>query len=242
MAGVAARLGASLGRDTVAFMAPLQSRAGRFRSLERFSVPPAMVAERLWDWTPLLGVGSALTLYLVAAERYTDSVIGEAGYAHLSQFWCDLLKQETHSGHLNAGRPWARAATLLLPLSFVPLWWRVSVLFRAGFTLGRWVAPAGTLAVGSLIGVGTSAHDTALNVAAASGFTALALIVAGVDRKLHAEVVTWVVIAGSLTAVNYVLWALGWFVHLAPLVQKCALVATVAWVTVTFAALRRVVR
>lgn len=176
---------------------------------------PAIAAERLSEWLPLFGVGTALTLYWVAAACYSESVI--------------------------AGRPWAQVATVLLPVSLVPLWWRVPVLFRAGFTLGRWVAPAGALAVLSLAGVGTSHHDAALNVGAVSGFTALALTITGIDRKRHRDVVAWTLLAGSLTGANYALWV-SKCVHLAPLVQKCALVATVAWVMVTFAALRRVVR
>jgi hypothetical protein len=223
-------------------MVPLTSRAGRVRALQRYSVSPALLAERLWDWLPVLGVGAALTLYWVAAEAYSESVVGEGRYAHLSQFWCELLQPETHSGHSNAGRSWARAASVLLPTSLVPLWWRVPVLFRAGFAPGRWVAPAGTLAVLSLVGVGTNAHDTALNIAAASGFTAVALTVVGLDRKPNREVFVGILVAGSLVALNYALWASNWFVGLAPLVQKCALVATVAWVMVTFAALRRVTR
>ena len=71
-------------------------------------------------WLPSIGILIFIGLYFCAASVYpggTKFDHSAIGYDQFQNFWCDLLDAVTYSGQRNAGRPFALAATVILPLS-----------------------------------------------------------------------------------------------------------------------------
>src|SRR5690606_7516669 len=117
-----------------------------------------------------------------------------SGYDHFSNYWCDLLAQTFGTGEPNPARPFALLGTCLLPLSLVPLWYHLPVLFVAG---SRWWLPARTAGVVAMLSatlVWTSLHDVILNVVAVFGFVALTGMLFGIDARRYRAVLVaaWV--------------------------------------------------
>ncbi len=170
--------------------------------------------------------------YLVAAARYPGGSRLDpqhVGYAHLANFWCDLLDGTAYNGQPNPGRPIALAATWLLPLSLLPLWFTLPRLWpRTSRT--RWVVPAfGTLAMAAMIGVTTRYHDQAITLGAlAAGIALGALLWQLYAVRLKALLLTGA-LAATAGACDYAAYVGGASAHLLPGLQKVAGVALLGW-------------
>lgn len=137
-------------------------------------------------WVPLAGVVSFLICYLAAASLYpggTRADHGTRGYSHLSNYWCDLLDHVSYSGDINAGRPFAVLATIVLPLSLIPLWVQAPLLFPEESSSRRIVRVTGPAAMVTSALVFTSLHDLAINVASVLGFTGFVATMLGLARS-----------------------------------------------------------
>lgn len=177
-------------------------------------------------------MGLFVLAYFAAAARYPGGSRLDpqhAGYAHLGNFWCDLLDVTAYNGQPNAGRPLALAATWLLPLALLPLWFRLRELWPTR-SRARWLVPAfGMCAMVAMIGVTTRHHDQAINVGAISAGIALGAIL----WQLYAARLKPLLLTGSLAvtagACDYAAYIGGAPASLLPGLQKIAGVALLAW-------------
>jgi hypothetical protein len=196
-------------------------------------------APRWFVWLPGGGIVTFSLLYVIASSVYSGAADVGSGYNHFSNYWCDLLALTSSAGQPNHARPFALLGTCLLPLSLVPLWYNMPVLFVSG---SRWGAPvriAGAIAMLCATLVWTSLHDIALNVVAVFGFIALATTLLSLDPQRHRTVLLTAWLAGALVLCNYALWATGTWLWILPAVQKVAFLALFAWVGVATLAIAR---
>lgn len=191
-------------------------------------------------WLPVGSFTVALGLYGLASWSYPASEWDGTGYDHVRQYWCDLLRETSPSGAVNAGRDYALVATCLLPLSLVPLWFKVPALLNPERWPVRLVPLAGTLAMSSLALVGTGAHDQVLHVGALMGSCAMAVVLTSLDASRHPLATSSARLAAGLAVINYVLWVTGMYPLATPLSQKAALLAAAVWVVTTCSAISRV--
>jgi hypothetical protein len=194
------------------------------------------------SWLPAGGVGAFLLLYFWAASLYPGGTRADhqtRGYSHLSNYWCDLLDHVSYSGAINAGRPFAVLATIIWPLSLVPLWLQVPMLFRHGPAL-RWLVritgPASML-VWAL--VFTHFHDLVINVASILGFIAIVATILGLVGTKNRALVRVGLLPMSLAMTNYLMWQTGSLLWLMPLVQKAAFTSSFFWIVAASSAVRR---
>jgi hypothetical protein len=196
--------------------------------------PPSRLARWCETWIPPLGVALFVLLYFVAASLYpggTRSDRTTVGYAHLSNYWCDLLDAVSYSGKANPGRPYAVVATVALPLTLIPFCFRLARLARGG---ERWViGAAGSLAMLLATLIFTPLHDLAINLAAPLGFCAFVLGLRGLTRAGHRRLVLLAGVALALSTLNYLMWQTRWLLWLMPVVQKLAYLALLSWVIAT---------
>lgn len=197
------------------------------------------IAARWCLWLPGCGVGVFSLLYLVASSVYMTGMEVGSGYDHFSNYWCDLLASTSSTGQPNPARPYALLGTCLLPLSLLPLWYNMPVLFVRGARRRAFVRACGVIAMlcGTL--VCTSLHDVALNVLALFGFIALATTLFSIDQHRHRAVLVAAWSAGALVLFNYVLWATGLWLPAIPAVQKLAFLGLFVWVGVASLAIAR---
>jgi len=205
---------------------------------------PSIHVMRLWaTWIPVAGIAGFIALYLYAASMYpggTQSNHGTHGYSHLSNYWCDLLDGTAYSGDVNRGRPFAVLATIILPLSLVPLWLQVPVLLRDRAKSGRFVQVVGSTAMVVSTAIFSSLHDIVINVAAVLGFTAFAVTVLQLADTWHRALTAVARLSAILCMANYLMWLTGTFLWAMPLVQKAAFVAFFSWIVAMSCAIRQV--
>lgn len=199
---------------------------------------------RLWAaWLPAAGVGAFIALYLYAASMYPGGTQAHHeihGYSHLSNYWCDLLDRVSYSGDINRGRPFAVLATIILPLSLIPLWLQVSVLFRDGSGLHRLVQVTGSASMVFSTLVFTSVHDFAINVSSILGFVAVVATMLSLSGKKRRAALNGVALLSMILGVtNYLMWQTGKFLWVIPLVQKAAFASFFVWIVATTIAIRR---
>jgi hypothetical protein len=151
------------------------------------------------------------------------------GYAHLGNFWCDLLDVTAYNGQPNAGRAIALAATWLLPLTLLPLWFRLRHLWPRTAP-ARWIVPAfGTLAMLAMVGVTTRYHDAAINFGALTAGIALGALL----WRLYTARLRALLLSGTLAvaagACDYAAYIGGAPAALLPGLQKLAGAALLLW-------------
>lgn len=170
--------------------------------------------------------------YFAASARYPGGSRLDphhGGYAHLANFWCDLLDVTAYNGQPNPGRPIALAATWLLPLSLLPFWFTLPRLWPHD-ARARWFVPtSGTLAMAAMIGVTTRYHDQAINLGAVSAGIALGALL----WQLYAARLRALLLTGALAvtagACDYAAYIGGAPAFLLPSLQKLAGAALLAW-------------
>jgi hypothetical protein len=197
-------------------------------------------APRWFVWLPGWGIAAFGLLYAIASSVYSTGV--GSGYNHLTNYWCDLLASTSGAGEPNQARPFALLGTCLLPLSLVPLWYTIPVLFVRGSRGAAAVRITGAMAMFCATLVWTSLHDAALNLVAVFGFIALATTLFSIDPQRHRLVLFTAWVAGALVLANYALWATATLVWAIPAVQKLAFLGLFVWVGVASAAIARQLR
>src|SRR5689334_15897645 len=111
---------------------------------------------------PYFGIFTFLGLYVYACSLYpggTKFDQSTLGYSQLGNFWCDLLDTVSYSGKQNPGRPFALAATLILPFSLIFFWYYVPTLFKGAAFKKRVVQVTGCLSMALAIFIFTPVHD-----------------------------------------------------------------------------------
>lgn len=193
------------------------------------------ILEWWWRWLPLVGIALFLILYLASARLYpggTKLDPGAAGYSHLSNYWCDLLREASYSGHPNPGRPLAVAATVLLPLSLLPFCLKLAALAKGALSR-RLVAAGGSLAMLLATLVFTPLHDLAINLAAPLGLLAFLLALRGLLRAGQRRLVLLAGFALAAATLNWLLWQTATLLTWLPLVQRLAYASFFSWVVAT---------
>jgi hypothetical protein len=195
-------------------------------------------------WLPVAGVGGFILLYFVAASLYPGGTKLDPttrGYSHLSNYWCDLLDPVSYSGAVNRARPVGMLATIILPLSLIPLWLRVPVLFRRPSGIPGWmVRVAGTTSMVCATLIFTPQHDLLIDVAAGFGGTALVLTAVELARARRFALLGLAVVGFLFAAANWAMWhRKGVFLAATPLVERFAYAAFLLWALAATRAIRR---
>ena len=202
-----------------------------------------MGSPRCWTaWLPLVGVGLFVAAYFYAASLYpggTQFDLYTVGYHHLANYWCDLLSGISYSGAVNPGRPVAIAATVILPLSLIPLWVEIPRLFGRGSRLRRLSQVTGCISMLATALVFTPLHDAVIHVGSVTALCALLAIEAGLARAGRTELCWLGVVAAGAGVANYVMWSGGLLTWAMPGVQKAAGLALFVWVVLLVRAVVR---
>lgn len=170
--------------------------------------------------------------YVAAASRYPGGSRldpHQVGYGHLSNFWCDLLDAVAYNGQPNPGRPIALAATWLLPISLMPLWFALRHLWPR-VDRARWIVPLfGTLAMLATVGVTTRYHDQAINMGALTAGVALSALLWRLYRARFQALLLSGALAVSAGACDYAAYLGGAPAPMLPGLQKIAGAALLLW-------------
>lgn len=184
-------------------------------------------------WVPVFGVVTFVLLYLQAAALYPGGTAlneGVDGYSFWANYWCDLLDTVSYSGGINHGRPFALLATVLLPLSLVPLWLQLPRLFPERSLGRRIVRLAGPASMFLATLVFTPFHDQVVNLAALLGLAAFTSTIVSLAKEQRSSLVKLAWLPMGLGLLNYAMWTSGSFLWAMPTVQKLAYLSFCVWV------------
>ena len=184
-------------------------------------------------WLPVAGIGAFIALYFYAASIYPGGTRLNhqiRGYSHLSNYWCDLLDSVSYSGNINRGRPFAIFATIILPLSLVPFWLQVTLLFQNRSVWRSIVRIAGPASMLLSTLIFTSNHDLVINIASVLGFVAFMATMLGLAGMKRAVLVTLALVPAGLALANYIMWQTGLFLNAMPMIQKAAYASFFIWI------------
>lgn len=187
----------------------------------------------LTAWLPVAGIGAFIALYFYASSLYPGGTRLNhqiRGYSHLSNYWCDLLDRVSYSGDINRGRPFAVFATIILPLSLVPFWLQVTLLFQNRSVWRPIVRIAGPASMLLSTLVFTANHDLVINIASVLGFVAFMATMLGLAGMKRAALVTLAQVPAGLALANYIMWQAGLFLKAMPMIQKAAYSSFFIWI------------
>jgi len=181
---------------------------------------------------PILGSIIFALLNFYSAHLYpggTRSDPFSRGYDHFNNFWCDLLDPVAYGGVVNQGRPSALAATLILPLSLIPFWFYLPVIFKNQSRKNLMIRVAGILSMLVALMMPLM-HDLALNVSSGLLFVATGLAFIGLLQSREWKLVGAGILAGGFSLANYLMWQTQYRLEWMPLVQKSAIASSLVWV------------
>lgn len=195
--------------------------------------PISHLAQVFAAWLPVAGIGAFIALYFYAASIYPGGTRLNhqiRGYSHLSNYWCDLLDKVSYSGAINCGRHFAVIATIILPLSLIPFWLQVTLLFQNHSVWRPIVRIAGPASMLLSIFIFTSNHDLVINIASVLGFVAFMATMLGLAGMKRAALVTLAQVPAGLALANYIMWQAGLFLKAMPMIQKAAYASFFLWI------------
>lgn len=193
---------------------------------------------RIFLIIPVAGIILSCLLYFHASTLYPGGTKLDSttiGYSHLHNYTCDLLDTPSHSGHFNPGRPFARAATLILSLCLLFFWYFAPLLWSPGrnTTVVRIAGSASSL-IGAFF-VTTMFnysyyHTTTINLAGA--FFLIAFLAALMALLKNGRDLLFVLTAFSFSIAlgNGFMWKFGLYPEVMPLVQKLSFITFFFWV------------
>ena len=189
--------------------------------------------KRLWVLTPTLGICLFGLLYLLAACQYPGGSNADrvaVGFSWQNNYWCDLLGDVGKNGAVNAGRPIAVIAMLVLCGSLSVFWWSVPYLYSAQTRYVRLSQWAGVLSMFVVSFIGTPYHDIVMNIAGCFGLVALIATFLGLYRsRLFALIAFGVFCMLLILLNNYVYYSHQFIVYL-PVIQKVTFVLFLLWI------------
>jgi hypothetical protein len=201
-----------------------------------------MLDRRGFALLPNFGIMLFLILYFYAASVYPGGTAfnhATIGYSHLFNFWCDLMDPVTYAGVVNPSRPIALIATVLMPLSFIPVWIFLPNLFKTSDWRNHFVRGAGCVTM-MLTACVPLAHDFIINCAALLGFCALFVTQITLIQSREFKLVMVSAVAIGFALANYLMWRTAFMINLMPMVQKMAFLTFFIWVSVISIRARRI--
>jgi hypothetical protein len=185
---------------------------------------------------PIVGVAAFVALYFYAALLYSAATTADPasrGYQHLHNYWCDLYDTVTYTGQVNASRPYAMAATLIMTVVLAFFFVSVTALFAPLRRLCLVVRVAGVLSMVIASLIFTPLHDLVIKVGVPLGAVAIVGTCVGMARQRAWGLVALAIVAVTVCVGDYAIWVMGLLHFYQPMIQKAAFALFFLWVVVT---------
>jgi hypothetical protein len=185
-----------------------------------------------WLLLPLVGMGSFVLLYLVAANQYPGgswAYPAQVGFSWRHNYLCDLLDTHAVNGVLNPGRYWARAALGILCAGLLVLWVQLPRLMNKSYRLKTLMLLSGLAAFGATVFLSSGTHDLTVRIAGVFGSIALLSALLGFLRNGHRGLCLFGCWCLGIFLLNYAIYETGGFLRALPLIQKFTFTSFLAW-------------
>lgn len=168
------------------------------------------------------------SLYYPGGSHYNTK---EAGFSWLHNFWCNLLDERSINGQMNAARPMALAAMIVLCSSLIIFWWQFPNYASMGNRWKNSIRASGIIAMSTAFFLLSSLnHDLIINVASVFGLIATIGTLVGLFRNGWRLLFYFGLINLFLVVLNNVFYYNSDLIIYLPLVQKISFASFLVWI------------
>lgn len=185
---------------------------------------------------PSVGIVIYVVLYFIATLLYAGGSQlnkNSVGFSWLNNYWCNLLNLQAINGQINAARPVAIAAMVVLCFSLI-LFWYIFPQYAGLKKMGTHIIQfSGAAAMITALFLLSGFHDAAINIASLFGLIAITGTFVGL-HKLKWKKLFWMgMLIPFLVAINNIFYYDSDLIKWLPLVQKITFLFVLAWVGLT---------
>lgn len=181
---------------------------------------------------PIIGIGSFVLFYVVAALHYPGGswvAPKQSGFSFWNNYLCDLLDIHSINGEPNTARFYAIVALCLLCASLFLLWFYLPRLFENKSTNQSIMRISGLLSLTTIVFLALGNHDKIVRMAGFFGVIAFISCIIELHRAGHTKLFLWGVICLLVFLTNYYIYETGSFIESLPVVQKITFILFIGW-------------
>jgi hypothetical protein len=171
-------------------------------------------------------------LYIVATLYYpggSNLDKQSQGFDWLKNYWCDLTGVLAKNGEMNAARPIALIAMLILCSSLGVFWYFLPKLFR-NFRYNKALQSLGISSMFITLFLFTDYHDAVINTAGGIGFIVLAFTFTGLYQNKFFTLLYYGLCCLALLMFNYFIYETHRLPEFQPIIQKINFVFFLSWI------------
>ncbi|MFL5773124.1 MAG: hypothetical protein ACJ75F_08200 [Flavisolibacter sp.] len=182
-----------------------------------------------------------MILYYTATRYYPGGDFENPqtkGFSWKHNFWCHLLTEKSLNGNLNASRPWAISAMMVLAFSAILFMILIPIKLDLPVRNKRIIHLTGTISILVSFLLLSSFHDEAIQAGSAFGIIALTGILAGMYKTGEKLLFIPGVFATLMGMANFIMYYASTGMMYLPVIQKIAFAAFLLWFIVSCLQLR----
>ncbi|WP_339628553.1 hypothetical protein [uncultured Maribacter sp.] len=194
---------------------------------------------------PLIGIGSFIFFYFMAAKYYPGGswiLPDKNGFSFWHNYLCDLLDINAINGEPNKGRTYAITALCLLCLGIFFLWSLLPKLFKTKNNIQKIMSASGYLSLLTILFLALGNHDVIVRIAGVFGVVAFIACCVELNRTNHKKLFLLGLVCIITFLSNYYIYETGIYIKALPVVQKFTFALFISWFIGLDMALYRVVR
>lgn len=183
---------------------------------------------------PIFGVLFFVILYVFATFFYPGGCNSDSttkGFLWLSNYWCDLTGTLAKNGEMNAARPIALFAMLMLCCTLMIFWFYLPLLFHDLKTDKILIRYCGIASMIIAIFLFTSFHDIVINIAGALGVMALTKTFIGLFKNKRYGLFALGVFSLTEMLFNFIIYKASLLIPFQPIIQKMTFVFFFLWIS-----------
>ena len=187
----------------------------------------------LWKHLPTVGILLFAVLYVYSASLYpggSQMNLDSVGFDWVNNYWCDLMHFESANGQPNPAEPYAVFAMILLCISVLAFFFRVSNILIHNKKWRLAIQISGTLSMLFAALIFTRFHNQMIILASLFGLIPVFGIIRGIARSDLFFYKITSLICILLLFLNNLLYYTDSYLNILPLLQKITFVIVLLWV------------
>ena len=181
---------------------------------------------------PLIGIGSFIFFYFMAAKHYPGGswiVTDTNGFSFWHNYLCDLLDINAINGEPNKGQTYAITALCLLCAGIFFLWSLLPKLFKTKNNIQKIMSTSGYLSLLSILFLAIGNHDVIVRIAGVFGVVAFIACCVELYKTNYKKLFLLGVVCIITFLSNYYIYETGICIKALPVIQKFTFALFISW-------------
>ena len=181
---------------------------------------------------PLIGIGSFILFYFMAAKHYPGGswiVSDTDGFSFWHNYLCDLLDINAINGEPNKGRTYAITALCLLCAGIFFLWSLLPKLFKTKNNIQKIMSTSGYLSLLTIPLLAIGNHDVIIRIAGTFGVVTFIACCVELYKTNYKKLFLLGVVCIITFLSNYYIYETGICIKALPVIQKFTFTLFISW-------------